>query len=204
MRAHPAASFCQHWPSADATCKTSWKHSQLLQTNSTTAPVAASLPRLAAQYPADLPAFACLQHPPNHPGLPFHLYEQVFVPNSFGLNHLSRVPRDLQEHHGTVVMDAGWNFSCAHRLRFFNTNLRGHCRHVSLRCHQRNLSELRCSAILSCYVVEHAHLRMRQSAGSGKRLCTYPTMCTGLLSQAAAHCARPPACKCLSRQDDVL
>lgn len=65
------------------------------------------------------------QYPPRYPGLPYVLYEQVFVPDSRGLDMLKRIPSNLDEPM-CIVMDAAWHFSCAHRLRIYCTNIRGH------------------------------------------------------------------------------
>lgn len=72
-----------------------------------------------------------LQHAPRQPGPPFFLYEQVFVPGTPGIAMLRDVPHHLKED-ACLVMDAGWDFSCARRLRIYCTNMRGHARHALL------------------------------------------------------------------------
>ena len=71
-----------------------------------------------------------MQHPSDQAGPPFFLYEQVMVPDTRGIEMLKYIPLHLSEAY-CVVMDAGWDFAKARRLRIYCTNMNGHMRYSS-------------------------------------------------------------------------
>ncbi|KAK9791819.1 hypothetical protein WJX73_009854 [Symbiochloris irregularis] len=64
-------------------------------------------------------------YPPRHPGWPIVFYEMVASLTNTGLDHLSKIPEDLDESI-CIIMDASRFFSPSRRLRIYLTNLRIH------------------------------------------------------------------------------